>query len=63
MERKSINLLDIPVGSRLALADGSVVEVVDNPGDGTWIFCRVADAPPDAKDVPVFANDVVEVLP
>jgi hypothetical protein len=39
------------------------VEVVDNPGDGTWIFCRAADAPPDAKDVPVFANDVVEVLP
>jgi hypothetical protein len=63
MERKSINLLDIAVGCRLALADGSVVEVVDNPGDGTWIFCRAVDAPPEAKDVPVFANDVVEVLP
>ncbi|MBP0494548.1 hypothetical protein [Roseomonas indoligenes] len=62
MERKSINLLDVAVGSRLSLADGSVVEVVDNPGDGTWIMCRDPGAPADAKDIPVFANDVVEVL-
>lgn len=62
LERKSINLLDLGVGSRLSLADGSLVEVVDNPRDGTWVMCRDLGAPPGTKDVPVFANDVVEVL-
>ena len=30
--------LRIPAGTRLELQDGSVVEVLENPGDGVWLL-------------------------
>jgi hypothetical protein len=36
----SLNLAHLELGARLALADGRVVEIVDNPRDGSWVVCR-----------------------
>ena len=30
-------LIDVPVGARIRLTDGTVAEVVENPGDGQWL--------------------------
>jgi len=32
-----LNLIEVEVGARIRLTDGTVAEVVDNPGDGQWL--------------------------
>lgn len=64
MESRSVNLVAVSPGTRLVLADGSVVEVLENPGDGTWVFCRPVAGPDGAPataegEQPVFAPDVI----
>jgi hypothetical protein len=59
-----INVRLLEPGTRLALADGSTVEVVSNPRDGIWVFARYLSSPRDVALVGtedmIFAQDVVE---
>ena len=59
-----INVRLLEPGTRLALADGSTVEIVSNPKDGIWVFARYLASPRDASLVGtedmIFAQDVVE---
>jgi hypothetical protein len=57
-----VSLRELVPGARLKLKSGKIVEVVENPRDGTWIIARLAgqrDAPSDL----VHADDVVEQVP
>jgi hypothetical protein len=60
-----INVRLLEPGTRVALADGSTVEIVSNPKDGIWVFGRYLSSPPDASRVGteemIFAQDVVEI--
>lgn len=60
-----INVRDLPAGTRVALADGGEAEIIDNPGDGVWVFARYLSSPRDPARVGeedmVFAQDVVAV--
>jgi hypothetical protein len=65
---KELNLLAVPPGTRLRLLDGATAEVVQNPADGMWLFCRYLAHPDDpslvdGKEHAVFAQDVDAVLP
>jgi hypothetical protein len=42
-----INLLHLEPGARLRLAGGAVVELVENPRDGSWLLCRYVSHPTD----------------
>jgi hypothetical protein len=59
-----VNVRLLEPGTRVALADGSTVEVVSNPKDGIWVFGRYLAAPRDASLVGtedmIFAQDIVE---
>ena len=44
-------LREAPVGTRLLLRDRSIVEIIENPGDGGWVRARYLDSP--AKDAMV----------
>ena len=60
-----INIRDLPPGTRVALMDGAVAEIVSNPADGVWIFARYIESPRDpalvGQEEMIFAQDVVEV--
>jgi hypothetical protein len=60
-----INVRFLEPGKRVALADGSTVEIVSNPKDGIWVFARYLSAPHDASLVGteemVFAQDIVDL--
>ena len=67
MSEETFNLAFVAAGARLKLADGSVADVIDNPGDGVWVFCRFLSHSDPAKlaegsEHPVFVHDVVDVL-
>jgi hypothetical protein len=59
-----INVRLLEPGARVALADGSTLEIVSNPRDGIWVFARYLAAPADASLVGtedmIFAQDIVE---
>jgi hypothetical protein len=60
-----INVRTLEPGTRVALADGSTVEIVSNPKDGIWVFARYVSSPEDASligtEEMVFAQDIVEL--
>jgi hypothetical protein len=60
-----INVRMLAPGTRLALADGAVAEIVSNPQDGVWLFARYLSSPRDpalvGREEMVFAQDVVAV--
>jgi hypothetical protein len=60
-----INVRTLPPGTRIALADGAVGEIVSNPADGVWLFARYLESPRDpaliGQEEMIFAQDVVEV--
>lgn len=63
-----LNLIDLEPGQQLDLADGAVVEVVENPRDGMWVFCRYLSSPEnpalvDGEEHPVFAASILAVKP
>ena len=62
-----VNIRDLPPGTRVALADGAVAEIVSNPADGVWLFARYIESPKDpalvGQEEMIFAQDVVEVRP
>jgi hypothetical protein len=60
-----INIRSLSPGTRIALVDGAVAEVVSNPADGVWVFARYIESPRDptliGQEEMIFAQDVVEV--
>ncbi len=52
-----INIRDLAVGTRVMLANGDEVEIIDNPHDGVWLFARH----PSGDEEMIFAQDVVEI--
>ena len=60
-----INVRLLAVGTRVVLGSGAEVEVISNPGDGVWLFCRYLVSADDPARVGaeemIFAQDVVEV--
>jgi hypothetical protein len=60
-----VNIRQIPPGSRIALVDGGLAEVVSNPADGVWVFARYLSSPGDPARVGdeemIFAQDIVEI--
>lgn len=54
---KPLNLRDFEPGARVRLQDGTVLLVVDNPGDGAWLICAPEDSPED-RDA-VFLADII----
>jgi hypothetical protein len=60
-----INIRSLSPGTRIALVDGAVAEVVSNPTDGVWVFARYIESPRDptliGQEEMIFAQDVVEV--
>jgi hypothetical protein len=60
-----INIRALAPGTRVALADGAVAEIVSNPADGVWLFARYLESPRDpalvGQEDMVFAQDVVSV--
>jgi hypothetical protein len=61
-----INVRLLEPGTRAALADGSIVEIVSNPRDGIWVFARYLSSPADASragtEDMIFAQDIVETI-
>ena len=60
-----VNIRALAPGTRIALADGAVAEIVSNPADGVWLFARYIACPRDAsligQEDMIFAQDVVAV--
>ena len=60
-----INIRALAPGTRIALADGAVAEIVSNPADGVWVFARYLESPRDpalvGQEEMIFAQDVVEI--
>ncbi len=60
-----INIRDLVPGISVVLVNGAEAEIVDNPGDGMWLFARCLSSPRDAtlvgQEEMIFAQDVVAV--
>jgi hypothetical protein len=60
-----VNIRTLAPGTRIALLDGAVAEVVSNPADGVWVFARYIESPRDptliGQEEMIFAQDVAEV--
>ncbi len=64
MTAETFNLIEIEAGTRLKMANGAVVEVMENPRDGMWLFCRYLSHPTNPalvndEEQTVFAQDIV----
>ena len=61
-----VNLRNLEPGMRLSLTNGATLEVVENPGDGIWIYGRYVNFPQDPSqegvEEMVFAQDIVEIV-
>ena len=44
-------LREAPIGTRLLLKDGSIVEIIGNPGDGGWVNVRYLESVEGAPEV------------
>ena len=60
-----INVRDLAPGSSIVLSGGAEAEIVDNPGDGVWLFARYLTSPRDpalvGREEMIFAQDVLAV--
>ena len=60
-----INIRELAPGTRIALVDGGIAEIVSNPADGVWLFARYIESPRDpalvGQEEMIFDQDVVEV--
>jgi hypothetical protein len=60
-----INIRQLAPGTKIALADGSLAEIVSNPTDGVWVFAHYLSAPSEPARVGgeemIFAQDIVEI--
>jgi hypothetical protein len=66
MEDGPINIATLEVGTKVVLADGDTLQVIDNPQDGMWLVCRrlTRDGAPvtDDGEETVFVHDVADVV-
>jgi hypothetical protein len=57
-----LNVRLLAEGTRIALVDGAIAEVVSNPQDGVWVFARYLASPSDPSRVGseemIFAQDI-----
>lgn len=63
----TVDLLNVDTGAKLSLFNGATVEVLYNPRDGMWLFCRYISHPTDntlldGKEHSVFAQDIEQVI-
>src|SRR6266850_6978829 len=62
-----VNIRQIAPGTKIALVNGAVAEIVSNPADGVWVFARYLSSPRDpaliGQEEMIFAQDVVAVRP
>jgi hypothetical protein len=62
-----LNVRLLAEGTRVALADGAVAEIVANPKDGVWVFARYLESPSDPSRVGseemIFAQDITGLAP
>jgi len=60
-----INVRELAPGTSIVLTGGAEAEIVDNPGDGIWLFARYLSSPRDptlvGQEEMIFAQDVVAV--
>ena len=60
-----VNIRQIAPGTKIALVDGALAEIVSNPADGVWVFARFLSSPSDPARVGgeemIFAQDIVEI--
>jgi len=58
-----INVRDLAPGTSIVLPGGAEAEIVDNPGDGIWLFARYLTSPRDpalvGQEEMIFAQDIV----
>ena len=58
-----VNIRDLVPGTSVLLANGAEAEIVDNPGDGIWLFARYLSSPRDpllvGQEEMIFAQDVI----
>lgn len=54
-----LSIQHLEPGTRLKLKDGKIVEVVENPQDGTWLIVR--DSTSGASDVLCHVDDILEL--
>ncbi len=61
-----INLVDLPLGTRLLVAGGITAEVIENMEDGQWVQVRYLDVPGDPSAVGTeelcHSQDILEVV-
>ena len=54
------------LGTHLSLKDGSIVEIIGNPGDGGWVNVRYVESPSGSPAVGdeewVFYTDVQDII-
>jgi hypothetical protein len=66
MANEPINIATLKVGTKVVLADGDILQVIDNPQDGMWLVCRRLTrdgaAISDDGEETVFVHDVADVL-
>lgn len=57
-----VNIRDLAPGTSVVLVNGAEAEIVDNPGDGIWLFARYLSSPRDptlvGQEEMIFAQDV-----
>jgi hypothetical protein len=62
-----INIRMLGPGTRIALDDGSLAEIVSNPADGVWVFARYLSSPSEPERVGtedmIFAQNIVAIEP
>jgi hypothetical protein len=61
-----VNIRDLAPGTAVVLVDGAEAEIVDNPGDGIWLFARYLSSPGDptlvGQEEMIFAQNVAAVV-
>ena len=62
-EPEPIDVRTVEPGTKLMLADNSLVEVTQNPADGYWVLARyltvAGEASSDGKEAMIFWSDIV----
>jgi hypothetical protein len=60
-----VNIRQLAPGTKIALVDGTLAEIVSNPADGVWLFARYLSSPGDPSRVGsedmIFAQDIIEI--
>jgi hypothetical protein len=54
-----LSIQHLEPGTRLKLKDGKIVEIVENPQDGTWLLVRDVDA--GAAQELLHVDDILEL--